>query len=228
MKKNLGFTLAEVLITLGIIGVVSALTIPNLITEHQKRSNVTKLKRAISVINQAYKLSFDEVGNPEGNIGALEYFKTYWEPYVKVLTYCSDASICGYTSNEPFFGPSKAPAINKFVNGDTRVSFLTSDGFMYMIFTGIGVDDYIANSGMIMVDINGSEKPNRFGNDVFSLVRLPEGENVVPLGYDMSDEEVRAKCSPEKKQELEAGSSSTCAERIRRAGWQMDKDYPFK
>ena len=62
MKK--GFTLAEVLITLGIIGVVAAMTIPNLITHNQKEETVTKLRRAISVFNQAYKLSFDELGNP--------------------------------------------------------------------------------------------------------------------------------------------------------------------
>lgn len=64
MKLKLGFTLAEVLITLGIIGIVAAITIPNLITNYQKHVTVTKLQRAISVLNQAYKLSFDEVGEP--------------------------------------------------------------------------------------------------------------------------------------------------------------------
>lgn len=42
-RKKLGFTLAEVLITLGVIGVVSAITIPTLITNHQKRQTVVKL-----------------------------------------------------------------------------------------------------------------------------------------------------------------------------------------
>ena len=64
MKLKVGFTLAEVLITLGIIGVVAAITIPNLITSYQKHVTVTKLQKAISVLNQAYKLSFDEVGEP--------------------------------------------------------------------------------------------------------------------------------------------------------------------
>ena len=43
--KKAAFTLAEVLITLGIIGVVAAMTIPNLITAHQKRVTVTKLQK---------------------------------------------------------------------------------------------------------------------------------------------------------------------------------------
>lgn len=55
--KMSAFTLAEVLITLGIIGIVAAMTIPTLITNHQKRQTVVKLQRAISVMNQAY-LSF--------------------------------------------------------------------------------------------------------------------------------------------------------------------------
>ena len=48
MKR--GFTLAEVLITLGIIGVVAAITIPNLMTHFQQEQTVTKLKKAYSVI----------------------------------------------------------------------------------------------------------------------------------------------------------------------------------
>ena len=60
--KMSAFTLAEVLITLGIIGIVAAMTIPTLITNHQKRQTVVKLQRAISVMNQAYRLAYDDVG----------------------------------------------------------------------------------------------------------------------------------------------------------------------
>ena len=60
-----GFTLAEVLITLGIIGVVAAMTIPTLITNYQKRETVTRLKSAYAQLQQAIKLSEsdnDELG----------------------------------------------------------------------------------------------------------------------------------------------------------------------
>ena len=53
-KKFKAFTLAEVLITLGIIGVVAALTLPTLIQNHQKQVYVTQLKKAYSTINNAY------------------------------------------------------------------------------------------------------------------------------------------------------------------------------
>lgn len=50
MKKQ-AFTLAEVLMTLGIIGVVAAMTLPTLITDFQKRSTATMVKTLYSKIN---------------------------------------------------------------------------------------------------------------------------------------------------------------------------------
>lgn len=60
MKK--GFTLAEVLITLGIIGVVAAMTIPSLLQNHRKKVVETKLKKFYSTINEAVKLAEVEFG----------------------------------------------------------------------------------------------------------------------------------------------------------------------
>ena len=57
MKKKLGFTLAEVLITLGIIGVVSALTIPTLMNNYQTKEKSTKLKKFYSTMQQAMLMS---------------------------------------------------------------------------------------------------------------------------------------------------------------------------
>ena len=46
-EKNKAFTLAEVLVTLGIVGVIAAMTIPMLITNYQKRLTLTRLKKLI-------------------------------------------------------------------------------------------------------------------------------------------------------------------------------------
>src|SRR5574344_1882726 len=59
--KKAAFTLAEVLITLGIIGVVAALTIPTLVNNYQEKASVTKLKKLYSIVSQAVKLA--EVDN---------------------------------------------------------------------------------------------------------------------------------------------------------------------
>lgn len=61
--KNKAFTLAEVLITLGIIGIVAALTLPSVITKYQKKQTVAQLKKAYSTISQALVTSQYENGN---------------------------------------------------------------------------------------------------------------------------------------------------------------------
>ena len=60
--KKFGFTLAEVLITLGIIGVVSALTMPNLIANYQKKVWVTQLKKDVNFLANNIKLLFANEG----------------------------------------------------------------------------------------------------------------------------------------------------------------------
>ncbi|MDR1327441.1 MAG: type II secretion system GspH family protein [Heliobacteriaceae bacterium] len=90
MRKN-GFTLAEVLITLGIIGVVAALTMPALIANYQKQIKVTKLKKFYSVINQAMKLSSVDNGDLEAwlpdvtNANFPDWYKEYLSPYIQTL-----------------------------------------------------------------------------------------------------------------------------------------------
>lgn len=119
MRK--GFTLAEVLVTLGIIGIVAAMTIPTLITKHRKVEVVTKLEKFYSVFNQAIKMSEAEYGDVEGwfkDCGpsnaptcTSEELKDWFDQYIgkhmqiiktendpenkRILVYLSDGSIIG-------------------------------------------------------------------------------------------------------------------------------------
>lgn len=63
MKRKLGFTLAEVLITLGIIGVVAAMTIPSLMNSTGQAEFKTGMKKALSVLNQAVTMNVALDGN---------------------------------------------------------------------------------------------------------------------------------------------------------------------
>ena len=58
MNKNKGFTLAEVLITMVIIGIIAAITVPALLLTTQKKENVVRYKKALSTINQAISRNF--------------------------------------------------------------------------------------------------------------------------------------------------------------------------
>lgn len=96
--KHFAFTLAEVLITLGIIGVVAAMTMPTLIANHQKKETVTKLKAFNSIMGQAFQMAKAENGDwdtwDSGDFGSglsdsgdgkkqLEWLQKYILPYVK-------------------------------------------------------------------------------------------------------------------------------------------------
>lgn len=108
--KSLGFTLAEVLITLGIIGVVATMTIPVLMTTFAKNKTETQLKTFYSKINQTVKMSIADNGGPEGWVTSkktytydenIEFLKTYFLPYMKNLGYedCTGSSgprVCIY------------------------------------------------------------------------------------------------------------------------------------
>lgn len=84
--KNFAFTLAEVLITLGIIGVVAALTIPGLITNIRHRDYTAKLKKFYSTMNQVIISAEDEygpVGTWDSTLSYREYAMKYFAPYIK-------------------------------------------------------------------------------------------------------------------------------------------------
>lgn len=224
LKK--AFTLAEVLITLGIIGVVVAMAIPTLFTNHQKKQSVVKLQRAISVINQAYRLAYDDVGEatPQEafDMNTSEYFKKYWAPYIKVSLYCTSMSQCGYKENQPYKHKNTTRHAEVYmVDTSTRATFYTPDGFLYVIIVSGGSTQ--TPQSLIYVDINGAAKPNIIGKDLFVLRRKIEGEKggvVVPDCYDKTDNDINSECLN--------GNSFCCAEKIKRAGWNIDSSYNWK
>lgn len=89
-----GFTLAEVLITLGIIGIVAALTIPTLVSKYQKHVVETRLKKFYSTMNEAIKLSemengdkkeweFETDNNPYSEATLRKFYEEYFAKYLK-------------------------------------------------------------------------------------------------------------------------------------------------
>ena len=92
LKKKAAFTLAEVLITLGIIGIVAAMTLPTLIANYQKKVVETRLIAFYSKINQAYRMSYAENGDTVDWITSdknysydemVKWLEQYIFPYMK-------------------------------------------------------------------------------------------------------------------------------------------------
>ena len=96
VKRNskAAFTLAEVLITLGIIGVVAALTIPALVGNYKKNATVTRVKKFYTVVSQATNLAIAEYGSMKGWDGfsthhngpeLQHWFDKYLKPQLKIV-----------------------------------------------------------------------------------------------------------------------------------------------
>ncbi len=127
MKKySSAFTLAEVLITLGIIGIIASLTLPALIQKNNNRIVETRLMKFYSTINQAVRLAevdygdkkywysdlkgaeIDKDGNPvPGSSEAEKWFNKYLAPYMKIIKteILSNGSLIIYLPDGSAFGP---------------------------------------------------------------------------------------------------------------------------
>lgn len=93
MKKKKAFTLAEVLITLGIIGIVAAMTLPTLVAKYKKIETVTKLKKFYTVMSQATNIAIAQNGPMENWDGFTshhngtemeKWFDKYLKPNLKI------------------------------------------------------------------------------------------------------------------------------------------------
>ena len=94
-NKSNAFTLAEVLVTLGVIGIVSTLTIPTLVQNYQKKSYVTQLHKVYSEISQAcerYKADKNLVSLRESKlVNNQTELKNFMNTYFKVVKDCGNA-----------------------------------------------------------------------------------------------------------------------------------------
>lgn len=99
MKK--AFTLAEVLITLGIIGIVAAMTLPVVIGNYQKKVTAAKVKKFYSMFNQAFQLAqleFGEYKYWEIADNSDLYYK-YLKNYIKTVDVKTNVQISGSFSD---------------------------------------------------------------------------------------------------------------------------------
>ncbi len=168
-----GFTLAEVLITLGIIGVIAALTIPALINDYKAKETVTKLKKFYSTMSQAYISIINDYG-PMGVWGqtnsqqdATALAASYFKKYLNINKDCGFEKGC--FENQDYYTYSTGVAIVNFITHRNRYMFRLNDGSAIAFYTQ---DKNFSENSTIVIyyDINGDKKPNVFGKDLFQIV----------------------------------------------------------
>lgn len=182
-----GFTLAEVLITLGIIGVVAALTLPAVINNTEKKERQEALKKAYSTLQQALLMYQKDIGE----LPTQDTFNSSAETFKKaILSYFSGAIDCGkgtentacmyaYATgsgtNNPYRNYSNSTEALRTKLDDGQ--FIVTDGMMYFFENpGTGGNIYVS------VDVNGFKKlPNRWGHDLFTF-ELTDTGKLLPMG----------------------------------------------
>lgn len=208
-SKN-AFTLAEVLITLAIIGIVAALTIPALISKHKKTVVVQRLQKISSVLQQAYNLSKVDYGDaeregfePYNPDAALEMFNKYYVPYIKF-----DRVEKG---TDGVFG---------YMNDDSAIYFLKT-----AVPTSGSSNTYIIacvshKACQDMKETASTNGPNSIIDGKTRFVFYTDGR--VPSWSYMN--QTRAK----NLADCANGAFEPCTVLIWEAGWQIPKDYPIK
>ncbi|MBQ2645232.1 type II secretion system protein [bacterium] len=184
-----GFTLSEVLITLVIIGIISSVTIPALITNTQKKEFVAGLKKANSVLSQSlYKIALNN-GYPIGDYSFLSEVN-FIDEFATISNYekkCNNTEDCFGTSLNNG-GKYKRLNNTDAVYEDGK-SIVSSDGqiFSYINVTGnawgLSTENTQKTIGRILVDVNGQKKPNKTGLDLFLFYVLSD-KGIVPAGFD--------------------------------------------
>ena len=206
--RKKGFTLAEVLVTLGIIGVIAAMTIPSLVKSFEEKSNNTRAKKAYSAVSNAWnQYRSDKGGTVVGtftNETSLknEFLKNYFS-YIKETSF----GVNTYTYQRLY----------SYDNYSVDYGIITLDG----IFIGIALADGDCNvqvSGCCaktFIDVNAFKGPNRLGYDVFYIAFMKN--RIVP--YDAryaQDHAINTTCIEPENTDWNAGvnAGTGCLNRI--------------
>lgn len=149
MTKKFGFTLAEVLITLAIIGVVAALTIPSVIVNNQSLEFRTGLKKAVSTLNQAITMNLALDNEGPGDIASSTLLMDMFVKRMNVIrttdalpSTFSDGNMAFYTADGMRYELKKSGNMG-FLKGEGRIASCTQK-----------------NPCGLVVDVNGDKKPS--------------------------------------------------------------------
>ena len=207
--KRVAFTLAEVLITLGIIGVVAAITLPVFIQKYQEKITVNKVIEVYSLLSNAYTSLLDEYGAPDTwedktHLGIANMFAKkldlgrICQPQSSAGCYTSSIeykTLTGYVKdNATYLVGGQGQLKDMFVTF-YMASYACRGWAQYSWSSVTESSPYWHMCGTIDVDINGSKMPNKWGVDLFSFIFtdskiIPQG--IPPLPY----YSLRSSCNP--------------------------------
>ena len=222
LSKKLGFTLSEVLVTLGIVGVVAVLTIPAVMKNYKNRLYVSQLKKTYSQITTA-----------TSEIIADEHAQSFYETTGGVKDSCTnpDSDEC---KGSPYFLTNYFKTIKRdCLSGDgscmasayhstkgKSVTEINNSPYCIQTVNGAAICMYYdttSNTSKLIVDVNGTSEPNITGRDVYVMQILGDG-TVKDISNNEDD------CNAPKSDSPIVDLAKGCLTKVMNAGWKIEDD----
>ena len=214
-KTSNAFTLAEVLITLGVIGVVAAMTLPNLMSNYRGHVAVQKLKKVSTILLQtAQKADYDNSTNifknqregftPQDPDAALEMFNKYYVPYMD---------------------------FERVEKGKYGVFGYLQDGIALYFYKHFSPNNWASTYMLVCLTHKVCEDLNT-ENISTDTKKIPDGKTIFLLytngqipNYSLYNSTREQRIEQCKNQ---TGSPEACTALLFEAGWSVPKDYPIR
>ena len=244
-QSRSAFTLAEVLITLVIIGVIAALTLPTLIGKYQKHQTVVGLKKAYSEINNAVRMSVAENGDVSNWTWLNQdetFINKYFIPYFKIVNIMTKAE-AKEKAGGTYYRISGQPETGlNIITGGTKVKVITlPSGTQVWLPYRNDMINMNNNRYSFYIDINGPKKPNTFGKDIFIINLWRDKGQVLFNAACDGDTVPQQRTINQLKNGGVKGSSGCysyhcnktngfgmwCGALIQAEGWEIKDDYPW-
>ena len=220
------------MITLVIIGIIAAITVPTLITKYQKEQTVTRLKKTFSSLSQSATRAITdygdittwEIGEASNADTAKAFFIKYMAPYLNISKGPTTFSEYNWSVHE-----------YKWLNGsehnysDYYVRTYLSDGTS--LTYRIQNNNTNVKQFTIHIDINGDKKPNMAGKDIFECQYFIKSTNTaiqgkfLPSGLGNSRETLLDNTKNTNCNKQQSGFH--CMALIIKDGWRISDDYPW-
>ncbi len=186
MKK--AFTMAEVLITLGIIGIVAAMTMPMIISKAERmilaqqfKKMYANLSNAINLVSEKYGGSYECYNTSYGNYHTADC-KVFWSEMISQMNIVHSC-YPGVAGCRPTY-KTKAEVLSLGGNVKNTACTMNVSGKVYYLTDGSMIA-FQNTDVFFVIDINGKKGPNRWGYDVFymNLNKKNQLVNVVPIDF---------------------------------------------
>lgn len=229
--KQKGFTLAEVLITLGIIGIIAALTIPNVIAGYKKKTVETRLAKLYSSINNAIKLSESDNSDCKywewgdiNNHRDADFIENWWKKYMNnYMPYVIASKKESQASNS---ASGNGGYKIYFKDGSAlRVEAMQGSYARFVLFPEAKLNTKFSQGTLYFY-----KKSEKAGIDYFMFIIYPTRKcSIVPLATSTNNthEGLITKCYTDYKGET-LSYGGACAQLILENGWKIPDDYPLK